>query len=181
MVARAKTNPGKLSIACVATYIGELLEAAGDIDLNVVLYRGASAATNDLLGGSVDMMSGTASDMAALVRSGRLVPIGVSGNTPLPYAPTVRPIVESLPRYRGGQWYALFAPASTPGSVVARLRNSLMHVVQQTDFRQKLASSLVSEPDLSVDALAREIRATFEAFVQARARRRPRQPVASQI
>ena len=175
MVAHAKAHPGKLSLACVATYIGELLEAAGDIDLNIVLYRGASAATNDLLGGSVDMMSGTASDMASLFRSGRLVPIGVSGTTALPYLPEVRPIVESLPHYRGGQWYALFAPAATPGPAVEHLRRSLGKVVQRSEFRQKMVQALVSEPDLGVDAFAMEIRATFDAFVQARARRAPRQ------
>lgn len=43
MVARARARPGELSLATVAAYIGELLEAAADIELNLILYRGAAA------------------------------------------------------------------------------------------------------------------------------------------
>jgi hypothetical protein len=122
MVARAQARPGELPLATVAAYIGELIEAVADIELNLILYRGAAAATDDLLGGNVDMMSGTASDMMQLLRSGRFVALGVSGSAPLSYAPEVRPIVETLPRYRGGQWYGLYAPAAVPAPVLARLR-----------------------------------------------------------
>lgn len=171
MVARAKARPGELSLATAAAYIGELLEAVADIELNLILYRGAAAATNDLLGGNVDMMSGTASDMMQLLKTGRFVALGVSGGAPLPYAPEARPIVETLPRYRGGQWYGLFAPAGTPAQVVTRLRSALGAAVQRPDYRARMAQALVAPPDLSVEGLVAEMRASLEAFAQARARR----------
>ena len=171
MVARAKARPGELSLATVAAYIGELLEAVAEIDLNLILYRGAAAATNDLLGGNVDMMSGTASDMMQLLKTGRFVALGVSGSAPLAYAPEARPIVETLPRYRGGQWYGLFAPAGTPAPVMARLRGAWAGVVQRPDYRARMSQALVAPPDLSVEGLAAEMRATLESFAQARARR----------
>lgn len=171
MVARARARPGELSLATVAAYIGELIEAVADIELNLILYRGAAAATNDLLGGNVDMMSGTASDMMQLLRSGRFVALGVSGSAPLPYAPEVRPIVETLPRYRGGQCYGLYAPAAVPAPVLARLRSALGAAVQRPDYRARMAQALVAPPDLGVEGLGAEMRASLEAFAQARARR----------
>lgn len=171
MVARAKARPGELSLATVAAYIGELIETVADIELNLILYRGAAAATNDLLGGNVDMMSGTASDMMQLLKSGRFVALGVSGQAPLPSAPEARPIVETLPRYRGGQWYGLYAPSATPAAIVARLRAALANAVQRPDYRARMAQALVTPPDLSVEGLVAEMRASLEAFAQARARR----------
>jgi tripartite-type tricarboxylate transporter receptor subunit TctC len=171
MVARARARPGELSLATVAAYIGELLEAAADIELNLILYRGAAAATNDLLGGSVDMMSGTASDMMQLLRSGRFTALGVSGSAVLPYAPQARPIVETLPQYRGGQWYGLYAPSATTAAGVARLRSALAAAVQRPDYRARMGQALVEPPDLSVEGLSAEMRASLDAFTRARARR----------
>lgn len=174
LVEAAKRRPGELSLAVVGMYLGEFLEAVADIDLNLVMYRGAGAAVNDLLGANVDLMTGTASDMLQLVRTGKFVPLGVSGTATLPGLPDVRPIVETLPAYRGGQAYGLYAPAGTPAAVLARLRGALQAAVAAPDYQARLQHLLVSAPDRTPDELLRDLRESADAFGRARARRASR-------
>jgi tripartite-type tricarboxylate transporter receptor subunit TctC len=61
LLAYAKANPGKLSMASSGTggtnhLAGELFKAMAGIDLTHVPYRGAGPATTDLLGGQVQIM-----------------------------------------------------------------------------------------------------------------------------
>lgn len=175
-VALAKARPGRISFAAVSSYLGEFFEAVADVDLNVVLYRGAAAAANDLLGDNVDAMTGTASDMSALLRSGRFVAIGVSGSAPVAEAPDARPIVESLPAYRGGQAYGLFAPARLPAPALALWRAALAKAVQSPSYRSRLAALSMTPPDRDADASMQDLKAATEAYALARARAAQRRP-----
>jgi tripartite-type tricarboxylate transporter receptor subunit TctC len=170
LVAAAKARPGQISFAAVGAYLGEFMESVADIDLNLVLYRGAAAATNDLLGQNIDLMTGTASDMMQLVRSGKFVPLGVSGNTVLADAPQARPITETLPDYRGGQTYGLFAPVRTPAPALARLRSAFSRAAQSPEYRARLQALYVAAPELDPDGLLNDLRASAAAFARARAK-----------
>ncbi len=174
LVQAARAKPGQLSFAAVGQYLGEFFESVADIDLNLVLYRGAGAATNDMLGNNIDLMAGTASDMVQLVRTGKFVALGVSGTAPLQGMPEARPIVETLPAYIGGQAYGLYAPAGTPPPVMTRLRAALQAAIATPEYQARLQNLFVAAPDKSPDALMQEMRASADAFAAARARRAAR-------
>ena len=168
LVAAARAKPGELSFAAVQTYTGEYLESLADIQLNIVLYRGAAQAMSDVLGGRIDVMVGTLSDMQQVLASGKFDPVALNSPKRVPQLPGVASVAETIPGYRGGQWYGLFVPVRTAAPVVARLRADLARSVQDPAYVAALQRLAMLGPDRDVDAFAAEVVATLESFRQAK-------------
>jgi tripartite-type tricarboxylate transporter receptor subunit TctC len=168
LVALARARPGQISFAAVQTYTVEYMQAMAGVEFNMVLYKGASQATNDMLGERVDLMLGTVSDMLQLLQSGKFQAVALNSPQRLPQLPDVAPVADHLPGYRGGQWYGLFAPAATAQPVVAKMRADLAKAVKQPAYVAALTKLSMLQPDLDVDAFAAEVAATLESFQRAR-------------
>lgn len=125
-VAWAKANPGEgfatPGIATTNHITGELLSNNLGIKLTHVAYRGAAAATTDLLGGTIRLAIFNIVDAAALVSSGRVKPILVTTAQRSPLMPTVPTIQEA-----GGSsfplvsWQGMFGPRDLPAAMVQKL------------------------------------------------------------
>ena len=142
----AKAKPGTLTYASQgvgtsAHLAGELLESLAKIDMSHVPYRGAGPALNDLLGGHVDMMFGTAAAVGPSLQAGTLRALGVTTAERSPALPNIPTIAESgVADYVLDSWYGLYAPAGTPAEVIATL-NAAAHKAADTDmFRKKVQS-----------------------------------------
>jgi tripartite-type tricarboxylate transporter receptor subunit TctC len=145
LVAMAKAQPGRLSFASVGNgtpshIAGELLQMKTGIELQHVPYKGGGPAVTDVIGGQVPLIFVTAAAAMSQVRAGRLHPLAVTTLKRSPGAPEIPTVAEALniPDYEVDSWYAMFAPAKTPGAVIARMQKEIARAVQLPDVRQKL-------------------------------------------
>jgi tripartite-type tricarboxylate transporter receptor subunit TctC len=127
LVALAKTQPGKLSIAhggngTAMHLTSQLFQQMADVKLTEVPYKGSGPAALDVLSGQVPL--GVVDLPAALahIRAGKLVAFAVTGPQRLPQLPDVPTVAEAgLTGYDSTGWFGLVAPAGTPDAIVERL------------------------------------------------------------
>ncbi len=144
VIAAAKAAPGKLSYASSGNgsavhLAGELFKSMAQVDITHVPYRGAGPAYNDLIGGQVDLLFGTAGGVAKLVAGGKMRPLGVTSTQRVAAYKDVPAIAETLPGYEADVWYALFAPAGTPADVIAKINAAVRTAAETPAYRQRLS------------------------------------------
>lgn len=116
----------------------ELLKASAGLDITLISYRGGAQALNDLLGGQVTGMIASMSLVFPHVKTGRLIPLGVSSPTRTPQAPEVAPIADSIAGFEAQSWTGMIVPAGTPAAVVERLQAGVVRALAAPDVRQRL-------------------------------------------
>src|SRR3546814_7922668 len=100
-----------------------------------VPYRGAGPALNDLLGGHVDLMFGTAAAVGSSLEAGTLRALAVTTAERSPALANIPTIAEEgLDGYVLDSWYGLYAPAGTPPEVIARLNQAATHAARADEF-----------------------------------------------
>ncbi len=103
-----------------------------------VPFKSNPPAMTEVVAGRVDMMFTDIAAAQGMLKSGQLRPIAVTSiqrSTLMPDLPT---IAESgVPDYDLSGWIALYAPAGTPRSVVARLNAEVTKALQLPDVRQR--------------------------------------------
>jgi tripartite-type tricarboxylate transporter receptor subunit TctC len=122
-----KANPGKLNygsggVGGTPHLLGEWFKQITGTDMRHIPYQGTGPATQATVAGEVQA---TFDQLIAMnfVRQGQLRALGTTSPTPSPFAPGVPPITQTLPSFEASSWLGLFAPAGTPGTVVAQLRS----------------------------------------------------------
>ncbi len=143
LIAYAKANPGKLSMASPGNgspqhLAGELFKMMAGIDMVHIPYRGGGPAMTDLLSGQVQVSFGSVASSMQYIRGGQLRALGVTTNTPLDVLPNVPAIAEILPGYFAIGWYGLGAPAGTPGDIVARLNEVSNAAIADPRIKERL-------------------------------------------
>jgi tripartite-type tricarboxylate transporter receptor subunit TctC len=143
-VAWAKRQSGKLNYATpgigsahhLAT---EVLARAVGVDLVHVPYR--TAMDPALLAGEVQAMFQSLPAPLALIESGKLRALAVSGPrrlSLLPDVPTLRE--QGIVDADANSWWGIVAPAGTPAPVISRLNAEINAVLQEPETRKLLGS-----------------------------------------
>jgi tripartite-type tricarboxylate transporter receptor subunit TctC len=118
-----------------AHLLGEMLKAAAHIQIIHVPYKGAAPALMDLVGGQVSMLFTTFQTAGSQIRADKVRALGVTGTERVAAFPEVPTFAEAgLPSLELQAWYALVAPAKTPGEIIARLHKEITAVAKSTDF-----------------------------------------------
>jgi tripartite-type tricarboxylate transporter receptor subunit TctC len=128
-VAALKAKPGQYTFASSGNYGTmhvpfEQLKAATKTSILHIPYTGASPALVSLLGGQVDAAASGPSTVAGHIQSGKLRALAQWGEARIPSLPDVPTLKELGVPVTYLQWTGLFAPASTPAPVLARLREA---------------------------------------------------------
>ncbi len=145
LIAYAKKNPGKLSYgssgAGAASHLsGALFAQMAGIDMLHVPYRGMGPAMPDLLGGRVQLIFAPAVTVTPHIASGALRMIGTTGAARSALFPDYPTIAETgLAGYDSLGWFGLFAPGSTPPTLVARISADLRKILNSEDLKKRLA------------------------------------------
>jgi tripartite-type tricarboxylate transporter receptor subunit TctC len=127
LIAWLKANPDKASVATVGagspSHVSAVYFAnATGAPLNLVPYRGGGPALQDVVGGHVDLFIATPQAVIELIRSDQVKAFGVTAKEPLPQLPQVKSMAAEIsPDLEVLFWTALFAPASTPERVLAKI------------------------------------------------------------
>jgi tripartite-type tricarboxylate transporter receptor subunit TctC len=144
LIALAKANPGKFSFASSGTgtpihLAFELFREKAGIDLVHIPYNGGGPADIALLGGQVPMMFESPLTALRYAESGRMRALGVSSARRSSVAPQIPTLAESgVPGYEASFWFAVLAPAGTPGEIVAKINRDLVKLINKPDIRQRI-------------------------------------------
>jgi tripartite-type tricarboxylate transporter receptor subunit TctC len=142
----------------------EMLKQAAGINLTHVPYKGGGPAALGVMAGDVAAMFGGGS-ASALVQSGELRGLAVSGRARSPLLPDLPAIAEFYPDYEVTLWQGLFAPPGTRPDIVTRLRDELAAVLAQPDLVAKLAAAGAGDPFITTQAeFTTRIRADHERY-----------------
>ena len=150
-VAYAKSNPGKVSLGHAgvgsSNYLicRSFIMAAG-VDVNLVSYRGAAPALNDLMAGHIDGACDSATSVSSAILAGKVIGLAVGSTARLPNVPDMPTSIEAgTPGFQAEGWNALFAPKGTPADIIAKL-NAALRGAAGSDFMQKRLLDLSSVP-----------------------------------
>jgi tripartite-type tricarboxylate transporter receptor subunit TctC len=154
-VADARRRPGAITYGSSGNYGTmhvpmEMFASSAGVKLLHVPYTGAGPAVVGLLGGNIDAVASGPSTVVTHVRSGKLRVLASWGDRRLASLPDVPTLIESGYDTVFFQWSALFAPAGTPETVVARLREAAR--ASAIDPRFVAALATVETPIQYMDA-----------------------------
>lgn len=144
VVAAAKAKPGSVKYASVG--IGTLGHLAMTLlgnksgaELLHVPYRGGGPAMNDVLGGHVDLIAGSAALIAPQLEGGKLRPILQLGRERLPALKDTPTAIEAgFPDFEALAWWGVFAPKDTPTEVIGKLGKDIKEILSEPSVTAKL-------------------------------------------
>ena len=143
LVTFAKAQRGKLSIAYDTTagagvFAAKLLNRRADIGLVEIPYRSAAQMTQDVAGGTVQVMMTSIAAARAVVDSGKVRRLAVTSASRFPGLPDLPTVSETIPGVVMNGWFAVVAPAATPAPVVARLNREIGEYLKGPEVQPKL-------------------------------------------
>ncbi len=172
LVALAKSKPGSLNYASsgIGTPLhlaGELFKHHAGIDMVHIPYKGGGPASTALLAGEAQVMFGSMASVQALVKSGRLRALAVTGLRRSSLEPELPTLDES--GYRGFNvtaWGSLVAPAGTPRDIIDQLHDKTVKVLRMPETRG-LMNNIGYEPTgTTPEQLGEMIRTESEAWAK---------------
>lgn len=169
LIAEARANPGKLTIASQGNgtsshLTAELFKSMAKVDMLHVPYKGTAPALTDLLGSQVDVMFDNLITMMPHVKSGKLKLLGVGSAKRVGAFPDVPAIGEKLPGFHSETWMGIVAPPGTPAAVAARLSSAIHSVVQQPDLKQRILDYQAEPLGSTPEEMAQVIRQDTERW-----------------
>jgi len=106
----------------------------------IIHYRGAAPATQDLLAGQIDMMFDQAANSLPQIRNGRFRPYAVTAKTRLAAAPDIPTTDEAgLPGFYMAVWHGIWAPKATPRPIIDKINAAIVEALADPGVRTKLA------------------------------------------
>jgi tripartite-type tricarboxylate transporter receptor subunit TctC len=145
-VAAAKARPGGLNVGTInigstQNLSAELFKTAANIDFTIVPFRGTPEVEVSLLQGNLALMIDSYSAMKGNIADGKFRALASSGAVRSESTPDLATVEESgVPDYDVVSWNALFAPARTPGEIVAKLNGALRDILADAELKKRLLS-----------------------------------------
>jgi tripartite-type tricarboxylate transporter receptor subunit TctC len=143
LVAYSKANPGKVAfgssgVGAAAHLTQELFKQVTGADMVHIPYKGTAPALSDLMGGSLQVLTDTASALMPHVRSGKIKPIAVFSNKRILGASEIPTVVEAGgPAMEGSTWVLFLAPAATPRDIVNRLSQETAKAIRSPELKAR--------------------------------------------
>jgi tripartite-type tricarboxylate transporter receptor subunit TctC len=143
LIALAKRKPlyyGSSGNGSGGHMCGELFKAMARIDATHVPYKGAAAATSEVVAGQVQFEFVGPVTVLSLAKAGRLKLLAVTSAKRNPSMADTPTLQESgVPGFDVVNWFGMAAPARTSRAIVEHLNREMVRALQLSDVRQKLA------------------------------------------
>jgi tripartite-type tricarboxylate transporter receptor subunit TctC len=143
LVEYAKRHPGKLSygtsgIGTTHHLSGESIRLLTGIDWVHVPYKGGPPVITDLIGGEIQVGFSILATAAPFIASGRIKILAVNGAKRYHVIRDVPTVTEQLPGYEPpSTWGGYFGPARMPRTIVARLHDEIVRILNSPEVRAK--------------------------------------------
>jgi tripartite-type tricarboxylate transporter receptor subunit TctC len=155
LVDAAKVRPGTINYGSSGVYgtlhvAMEIFAGAADIKLFHIPYQGGGPAVAALLGGQIDALASGPSAAIGQIKAGKMRALAVWGDkrlASLPEVPSMKELGYDATFYI---WSGLFAPAATPQSIMAVLRDAARRTTEDPEFKEAMAK--VETPIAYLDA-----------------------------
>lgn len=147
VIAACKEKPGSVRYASVGIgTLGHLamtvLAKKAGVEITHVPYRGGGPAMNDVLGGHVDLIAGSAALITPQLASNKLRPVLQLGRQRLPSLKDTQTAIEAgFPDFETLAWWGIFAPKGTPADVIAKMGKSSREILSEPAIAAKMRDS----------------------------------------
>lgn len=147
VVAACKAKPGSVRYASVGIgTLGHLamtvLGKKTGVEITHVPYRGGGPAMNDVLGGHVELIAGSAALITPQLGGGRIRPIMQLGRERLAALPNTPTAIESgFPDFETLAWWGVFAPKGTPADIIAKMEKSVRDILSEPALAARMRES----------------------------------------
>jgi len=134
-----KTTMGTSGVGSPSHVAGILMENMLGLKWQMVSYRSAGLANQDLLAGTIDILLDTPAVSLPHVKSGDVKGYAVTSQNRLSIAPEIPTADEAgMPGYVFNFWHALWAPKGTPRPIVDKLNAAIQKTLADPEIRQRL-------------------------------------------
>jgi len=145
MVRYAQANPGKLSYGTwgngsTGHLVMEGLKAHYKLFMTHIPYKGTASLVQDLLANNVSVAFTDIASPLPYARAGKLTILGATGSARGPALPDVPTLSEQGYKFDLDGWYGVFAPASTPQSIVHRMNEEIGRILATEEMKEKFAA-----------------------------------------
>ena len=164
LIAYAKANPGKLSIAFdntagAAAFGAKLFNKRTGLGLIEVPYRSSAQEVQDVASGINQVMMSSIAAANAVVEAGKVRRLAVTSGKRFPGLPDLPTLQETVPGIVMNGFFAIVAPTGTPAEVIVRLNRAIGQYLEGPDIQKRLlALGLATDGGGTPDATALAIR-----------------------
>jgi tripartite-type tricarboxylate transporter receptor subunit TctC len=147
IIAASKDKPGSVKYASVGIgTIGHLamtvLAKKAGVEITHVAYRGGGPAINDVVGGHVDLVCGSAALITPQLEGGTLRPIMQMGRNRLESLKDTQTAIDAgFPDFEAVAWWGVFAHKDTPPAVIESIVKAFKETLADEAVSKKLRES----------------------------------------
>jgi tripartite-type tricarboxylate transporter receptor subunit TctC len=165
LVAYAKTNPEKLSVATEGTktlsgLLADMLASTGGVKILHVPYNGVQPGILDTIAGRTQLTVQSSTAMNTHLKRGALRAIAVSAPKRVNGLEQVPTIGETWPGFQYVGWHAVVAPQGTPEEAIRRFNRDLDSAIKEPEVATRLSDlGIVTDGAGTPEQLAEFLRA----------------------
>lgn len=170
LVALAKQQPGKLNYGSAGAggvnhLVLELLKARTGTFITHIPYRGVAPATMDMVGGQIELVTGTIPALLPFIKNGSVKALAVTSAKRSSALPDVPSMAESgFSGFDVQNYFAIAAPAATPPAIVNTLNAAINKLVTLPDVVARFKIDAVEPAPGTPAQLGQFIAADYEAW-----------------
>ncbi len=146
-------NYGSGGIGSSAHMSGELFKSMTGVQMLHVPYKGTVPAATALASGEVDVLiANLPGILTEFIKAGRVQALAVSSKKRVGSFPDLPTLEETIPDFETVAWFGLFAPASTPKDIIAKINVLINQALGTEDIKRQFASiGCQPEPGTATD------------------------------
>jgi tripartite-type tricarboxylate transporter receptor subunit TctC len=173
LIALAKSKPGALNYGTAgpgtAPHMGMLLlEYMAGIKLTAVHYRGVSLAVNDLLGGTIQLLSIGPTIALPSYKAGKLKILGVGSPKRAPLiGDDIPAVAETVPGFEMTVSFSLLGRSGMPDDIIAKVNADVQEILKDAAFQKQVLEPQGLQPMIGSAAdLARFLAAESDKWAK---------------
>lgn len=172
IVSVAKRQPDTLSFAACDTgsalhLSAEYFKQTTGVKINHIPFKGCADSVPNVLGGQVDLLFISYTNIQGHLESGRLKPLAVAAPQRVSYAPHIPTGAEQgVPGFDMEVWYGVLAPAKTPQAILDRLNQAFNEVLNRPEVQQGLGRSYLTVSGGSAKSFADVIQQDVNRYAE---------------
>ena len=171
LVERIKADPQSISVSVGSArgatphFVYALVAKAAGVDprrLKVVTFGGAADSVTNLLGGHIDLLSGSVDNVIPHVQSGAMRVLGISSARRVAALPNVPTLKEQGYDVVQGGWIAVMAPRGLTDAQIAWWEGLLERTVNQAEWKRVLAEDALEWEFIKAQAARDYLKKDYE-------------------